>query len=121
MRWVGGEDCGHHGNNTALFVSVTVTPCALCWAGVKVDIFMLAVLTCMCITTSPHRLGRPGVELSGFHDEVARVLHILPVVDEPAFVTVCSGNQLYRWRYFSAEEGSSSLVLEKTYKLTGGP
>ena len=75
----------------------------------------------MCITTSPHRLGRPGVELSGFHDEVTRVLHILPVVDEPAFVTVCSGNQLYRWRYFSAEEGGSSLVLEKTYKLTGGP
>ena len=67
-----------------------------------------------------HRLGRPGVELSGFHDEVTRVLHILPVVDEPAFVTICSGNQLHRWSYFSAEEGTSSLMLEKTYKLTGG-
>lgn len=60
------------------------------------------------------------MELSGFHDEVTRVLHILPVVDEPCFVTVCSGNQLHRWRYFNPEEGTSNLVLEKSYKLTGG-
>ena len=67
-----------------------------------------------------HRLGRPGVELSGFHDEVTRVLQILPVVDEPSFITICSGNMLHKWSFFNVEKGESELVLQQSYKLAGG-
>lgn len=65
-------------------------------------------------------LGRPGVELSGFHDEVTRVLQILPVVDEPSFITICSGNMLHKWSFFNVEKGESELVLQQSYKLAGG-
>ena len=65
-------------------------------------------------------LGRPGVELSGFHDEVTRVLQILPIIDEPSFITVCSGNMLHKWGFFNVDDGTSELVLQQSYKLAGG-
>ena len=69
---------------------------------------------CVC------RLGRPGVELSAIHDEVTRVLQILPLAEEPSLITVCSNNKLHKWSYFSIEDGTSELVLERSYILSGG-
>ena len=65
-------------------------------------------------------LGRPGVELSAIHDEVTRVLQILPLAEEPSLITVCSNNKLHKWSYFSIEDGTSELVLERSYILSGG-
>ena len=60
MGWVEGEDCGHHGNTTALFVSVTVTPCALCWAGAKVAIFYVGSANVNVYHHLSTQAGSPG-------------------------------------------------------------
>ena len=66
-------------------------------------IYLVVLHMCVACMSSTSTLDANGAierttccTYSGFLDEVTRVLHILPVVDEPAFVTVCSGNQLHR-------------------------
>jgi len=64
-------------------------------------------------------LGRPGVELTGMHDDISRVLQILPFASEASVITVSSNNIMHKWSLLD-NEGNSRLVLKRTYKFQGG-
>lgn len=84
------------------------------------------------------RLGQPGVELCSEHDDINKVLQILPFTSEvcendsqtgeasavtvslqPSLITVCANNILHKWSLLE-DEGTVRLVHERTYKFQGG-
>ena len=79
--------------------------------------------------------GRPGVELSQLHDEVTRVVQILPLdtevicavyatlplllLTQPSVITLCSDNILYKWSMLD-QQGNPQLQVQRVYQFPGG-
>jgi len=79
--------------------------------------------------------GRPGIEMSQLHDEVTRVVQILPLVTEvrtsrytilitlytlqPSVITLCSDNILYKWSMLD-DQGNPLLQVQRVYQFPGG-
>ncbi|CAI8051354.1 LLGL scribble cell polarity complex component 2 [Geodia barretti] len=66
-------------------------------------------------------VGTPGVRLSGNLDDMGKINQILPFTSEPALITVCGGNMMYRWCLEQGErQDAPELVLDRSYKFQGG-
>ncbi|KAL5473173.1 hypothetical protein EMCRGX_G027621 [Ephydatia muelleri] len=64
-------------------------------------------------------VGCPGVELTACHEDINKVIQILPFATKPAIITLCANNLLHKWN-LTDSHGRPQLELSKTYKFQGG-